>query len=128
MMVSGLRVAVTLGEVVLPVALVAGLVCLALVGLYLLKRKAGSQGWRVRVPRGIQRAFTFLVWLVCKKVPWKPLLIWGPWVAMIYRSQAGRDTALVFGGGEPDRRRGRPGGADRRSRLGVATDPDGRAE
>jgi len=74
---------VALVEWVIPVWTVAvGLIGL-FIWLYVLKKKHGWTHWRVAPPRFFARAVGWVLWVIAKKIPWKPLLIWGPWVVML---------------------------------------------
>lgn len=58
--------------------------CVAsLIALFAAKRHFGWQGWRSASRQGIRRAISWTIWAIATKVPWKPILIWGPWVAMV---------------------------------------------
>ena len=64
---------------------IAGVIVLSalVVGLYVLKRRKNWQGWRRAGPYVFSRTLGRVWWFVAKKVPWKPILVWGPWVLMI---------------------------------------------
>lgn len=55
----------------------------ALIVLYVLKRRHQSDQWRWKVPRFTRLVIDRTIGVVVRRVPWKPLLIWGPWVAIV---------------------------------------------
>lgn len=64
---------------------------------YCIKKNNNWQGWRWRVIPGGQRVLhggrfliNVLILALVKKIPWKPLAIWGPWIVIVV-------CALFFG-------------------------------
>lgn len=56
-----------------------GVLSVAAIALFLLKRRKDSQGWRWRIAHSARYGTGWLL----RKIPWKPLFIWGPWAVIL---------------------------------------------